>query len=199
MLDPLTRMILDKLTKMQCASEDHGKTMMRGEFTSVTTINNLIPGFVPAPYGWGKYKTEDPPTYFFLSDFIDMDTTSAPDPLQFTARISELHQKSISPNGKFGFEVTTCDGKLPHMVEWESSWAIFYAKLLRGVLELDKEANGLWPELEAAAAQVISAVIPRLLGVLQSEGRVLKPSLIHGDCWEGETIFYIQSSQSRAE
>lgn len=174
MLDRLPCTILGKLTTMQCASEDHGKTMMRGKFTSVTKINNLIPGFVPAPHGWGKYKAEDPPTYFFLSDFVDMDTTSAPDPLQFTARIAELHQKSTSPNGKFGFEVTTCDGKLPHTVEWESSWAKFYAKLLRGVLELDKEANGPWPELEAAAAQVISAVIPRLLGVLQSEGRVLK-------------------------
>ena len=43
----------------------------------------------------------------------------------------------------------------------------------------------MWPELEAAADQVINAVIPRLLGALQADGRELKPSLIHGDCWEG--------------
>ena len=158
--------------------------MMFGEFTSVTKIHSLIPGLVPAPHGWGKYKTGSPDTYFFLSDFLDMDT-AAPDPAQFTARLAELHHKGTSPNGKFGFEVTTCDGKLPHVTEWESSWATFYGKLLRGVLNLDAEVNGVWPELEAAAAQVISGVIPRLLGVLQSEGRSIKPSLIHGDCWEG--------------
>ena len=52
--------------------------------------------------------------------------------------------------------------------------------------KFDIEANGVWPELEAAAEQVITGVIPRLLGILQSDGRELKPSLIHGDCWEGD-------------
>ena len=159
--------------------------MMFGEYTSVTEIHSLIPGLVPAPHCWGKYIAGSPDTYFFLSDFIDMDT-SAPDPAQFTARVAELHRKSKSPNGMFGFEVTTCDGKLPHTVAWEKSWATFFGKLLRGVLKLDTEANEVWPELEAAAEQVITGVIPRLLGILQSDGRELKPSLIHGDYWEGE-------------
>ena len=158
--------------------------MMLGEFTSVTEIHSLIPGLVPAPRGWGKYKTGSPDTYFFLSDFLDMDT-SAPEPVQFTARVAELHRKSKSPNGQFGFKLTTCDGKLPHTVAWEKSWATFFGKLLSGVLKLDREANGMWPELEAAAGQVIAVVIPRLLGILQADGRDLKPSLIHGDCWEG--------------
>ena len=161
--------------------------MMVGEYTSVTKIHSLIPGLVPAPHSWGKYRSGSPDTYFFLSDFVDMDTSSAPDPAQFTARLAELHHKSESPNNSmFGFDVTTCDGKLPHTVAWEKSWATFFAKLLRDVLDLDREANGEWPELEAAAEQVITGVIPRLLGILQSDGRELKASLIHGDCWEGE-------------
>lgn len=159
--------------------------MMLGEHTLVTKIHSLIPGLVPAPHCWGKYTSGSPDTYFFLSDFVDMNT-SAPDPAQFTARLAELHRKSKSPNGMFGFEVTTCDGKLPHTVAWEKSWATFFGKLLRGVLKLDIEANGVWPELKAAAEQVITGVIPRLLGILQSDGRELKPSLIHGDCWEGK-------------
>ena len=158
--------------------------MMLGEFTSVTTIHALMPDLVPTPHGWGKYKIGSPDTYFFLSDFVDMDT-SAPEPTQFTARLAEMHRKSNSPCGMFGFPVTTCDGKLPHTVAWEASWATFFAKLLQGVLKIDTESNGVWPELEAAAQQVISGVIPRMLGILQSEGRELKPSLIHGDCWEG--------------
>ena len=151
--------------------------MMLGEFTSVTIIHSLIPGLVPAPHGWGKYKASLPGTYFYLSNFLDMDT-SAPEPAQFTARVAELHRKSKSPNGMFSFEVTTCDGKLPHTVAWEKSWATFFRKLRRGVLKLDTEANGVWPELEATADQVITFVIPRL----QADRRELKPSLIHGDC-----------------
>lgn len=157
---------------------------MLGEFTSMTKIHSLVPRLVPAPHGWGKYKTGSPDTYFFLSDFVDMDT-SAPEPAQFTARLAELHRKSISPTGMFGFKVTTCDGRLPHTVAWEKSWATFFTKLLRGVLKLDTEINGVWLGLEAATDQVITGVIPRLLGNLQGHGRELKPSLIHGDCWEG--------------
>lgn len=95
--------------------------------------------------------------------------TSAPEPARFTARVAELHRKSKSPNSIFGFEVTTCDGKLPHTVAWEKSWVTFLGKLLRGVLKLFAEAYGVWPGLEAAANQVITFVIPRLLGVLQAD------------------------------
>ena len=33
----------------------------------------------------------------------------------------------------------------------------------------------------------LDKVVPRLLLPLQSDGRVLKPSLVHGDCWDGNT------------
>jgi protein-ribulosamine 3-kinase len=73
---------------------------------------------------------------------------------------------------------------MAHIVEWDS-WAKFYAKLLRGVAKLDIETNGPQPELEAAAANMVDNVILRLLNVLQSDGRKIKPSLVHGDLWEG--------------
>ena len=102
--------------------------MMLGEYTSITAIHALMPNLVPTPHGWGKYKFGSPATYLFLSDFVDM-KTSAPEPVQFTARLAEMHRKSQSPCGTFGFPVTTCDGKLPHNVAWEASWATFFAKL----------------------------------------------------------------------
>ena len=159
--------------------------MMRGEYTSVTEILKVVPGLLPAPRGWGKFKNADSPTYFYLSNFVEIDVVSAPDPSQFTARVAQLHQTSTSPNGKFGCHVATCEGKMAHTVEWEESWAAFYAKLLRGVAKLDTEANGPLPKLEAAIDNVVERVIPRLLGVLQSDGRHLNPSLTHGDLWEG--------------
>ena len=157
---------------------------MFGEFTSVTTIHDVVPGLIPAPRGWGRFKAGSPDTYFFLSDFVDMEN-SAPNPFIFTKCVADMHLRGTSPNGMFGFPVTTCDGKMPHTVDWESSWAVFFAKLIRGVLKLDTETNGRSPELEASAEQVIKEVIPRLCGVLQSEGRQIKASLIHGDLWSG--------------
>jgi protein-ribulosamine 3-kinase len=158
--------------------------MILGEFTSISTIHAVVPDLVPPPVGWGKCKSSAPDTYFFIEEYIDMDF-SAPDPVRFTARVAEMERKGTSPNGMFGFPVVTCDGKITHNTEWESSWAVFYSKLLRNTLEVDAEINGRWPELDAAAEQVINGVIPRLLGVLQADGRTLKPSLIHGDLWGG--------------
>ena len=48
-----------------------------------------------------------------------------------------------------------------------------------------------WPELETAARQVTSGVIPRLQSILQSEGRELKPSFTRGGCWGGNLVIEI--------
>lgn len=159
--------------------------MLEGEFESSKEIYRLMPDFIPEPFGFGRYKVQNPATYFYLSEFVDMDVTTAPEPMVFTSRLAELHKTSQSPTGKFGYHVTTCDGKMTHTVEWEESWAGFYEKLLRNVCELDLETNGPWPELERATEQVATKVIPRLLGILQAENRHIKPSIIHGDLWEG--------------
>lgn len=157
--------------------------MMRGEYTSVVEIEKTCPGLLLTPFAWGKFTSQN--TYFYLSEFVDMDVVKPPDPADSAAKVARLHQSSVSPTGKFGFHVTTCDGKMTHTVEWEDSWAVFFSKLPRGVAKLDTETNGPLPKLEAAIENTIDRVIPRLLGVLQADGRTLKPSLIHGDLWEG--------------
>ena len=159
--------------------------MLRGEFESSKIIYGLMPNFIPQPFGFSRYKVQNPATYFYLSEFVDMDVVAAPEPMEFTSRLAEMHKTSQSPTGKFGFHVATCDGKTAHTVEWEESWAVFYRKLLIGVCKLDLETNGPWPELERATEQVANKIIPRLLGTLQAEGRQIKPCIIHGDLWEG--------------
>lgn len=158
--------------------------MLRGEYESAKDFHKLMPGLIPEPFSFGKYETNDPITYFYLSEFVDMDTASPPDPVDLAAKLAELHKKSQSPNGKFGYHVTTCDGKMPHNTEWEESWAVFFGKLLRRICEIDLRNNGPWPELERAVEQVITKVVPRLLGDLRFEGEAIKPALIHGDLWE---------------
>ncbi|KFX99302.1 hypothetical protein V490_01848 [Pseudogymnoascus sp. VKM F-3557] len=169
---------------LKVAYGEHGGTMLKGEFESSKEIYQLMPDFIPEPCGFGKYYS-DQVTYFYICEFVDMDVATSPDPVKFTSRLAELHKRSKSPTGNFGFSVTTCDGKMAHTVEWEKSWAVFYRKLLLGVCKLDLEANGPWPELERATEQVATKVIDRLLGALQSEGRQIKPCIIHGDLYEG--------------
>lgn len=52
------------------------------------------------------------------------------------------------------------------------------------MIKYDNETNGTWAEYDAACKQLIDVVIPRLLGALQSDGRSITTTLIHGDLWE---------------
>ena len=161
-------------------------------------MDSLIHGLVPTPIGWGKYEQKDPEIYFLLSSFVDMNT-NAPDPEKLAARLADLHHKGTSPNGMFGFPVITYNGALAHTVSWEQDWATFFTTMLKAGLEYDTTVNGPWKELASAAEIILDKVIPRLLGVLQSERRRIVASLLHGDLWSGnigtdnqsgEIVFY---------
>lgn len=118
-----------------------GHMILQGEFTASNLIHAAMPSFIPEPHAWGKLQESASEAYFFLSDFMFIEH-SLSDPDKFTARLAELHRTTTSPNGKFGFSVATCDGALPHRVEWRSKWSDFFGELLRGVLEHDAAANG---------------------------------------------------------
>lgn len=158
--------------------------MLNGEWESAKEIYRLMPGLIPKPYGYGRYKTESPAIYFYVSEFIDMDITTAPGPEKLASKLAELHQKSTSPTRKFGFHVVTCDGKMPHTVDWQETWPEFFGRLLRGICKIDVKTNGPWPEMERATEQVITKVVPRLLGNLRHKGEPIKPCIIRGDLWE---------------
>ena len=162
-------------------SRDIGKNMMHGEFESMKAIHSLLPDFVPEPFAWGTY-TSIPDTHFFLCQFREM-IEEMPDPHQFTARLAALHQNSKSPTGKFGFHLTTYTGNLPQTNEWEASWETYFTKSMRLALELEVKAKGTDPELDTLIPILFGKVIPRLLRPLESDGRSVKPSLVHGDLW----------------
>lgn len=46
--------------------------MCEGEFESLKAIYAVSPSFVPKPYAWGKYKQDEPETYFLLAEFRDV-------------------------------------------------------------------------------------------------------------------------------
>ncbi|KAL8965932.1 MAG: hypothetical protein Q9183_003610, partial [Haloplaca sp. 2 TL-2023] len=149
----------------------------------MSELHKLAASFVPKPHGWGKFRLVEPVTHFFICDFVEM-THEMPEPDAFCARLAEIHVNSISPTGQFGFVVPNCHGKILQSNEWDSSWSSFFTKLLVSFFELELKINGPWPEYEQAFKSIVTTVIPRLLEPLQAEGRVLKPSLVHGDLWE---------------
>ncbi|KAH9896370.1 Fructosamine kinase-domain-containing protein [Xylariomycetidae sp. FL2044] len=183
---------------LKVAYGDHGRLMLRGEYESSKMIYSITPDFIPEPFGFGRYKVQSPAVYFYLSKFIDMDLKTKPDPEEFMRRLAQLHKNSRSPTGQFGFHFTTYDGKVPHTVKWESTWANFFRNLFLGACSLDATNNEPWPELDRAVRQMADVVIPRLLDSLRQQGtqEAVKPCLIHGDLWEGNRGIVKQTGQS---
>ncbi len=144
-------------------------------------IHKTLPSIAPQPRGYGKCRDEE--AHFFLCDYLDINH-DLPDPVRLGETLAEMHSKSESPTGKFGFHCTTFDGKLPLTTTWDSDWTAFFTRLLLDVYHLDVEVNQPWEPLDAAIKTTVEKVIPRLLNPLTADGRTIKPTLIHGDLWE---------------
>ncbi|KAK5309137.1 hypothetical protein LTR70_010576 [Exophiala xenobiotica] len=168
---------------LKCASEDQGRRMMNGEFASMSAIAQYLPEFVPRPCAWGQFERGPADTYFFLLEFVDI-ATGAPEPKLFCSQLARLHTESVSPTGKFGFHEISCHGPNWQNTEWHDSWSAYFTRLLDQFFYRDVEHNGHNESYEEQYETLKNVTIPRILEPLQSEGRVLKPSLIHGDLWE---------------
>lgn len=157
--------------------------MCEGEFRSLDTMYKLMPESCPRPVGYGEFQAT-PGTFFVIMDFLYL-FAEQPDPTKITRLIADLHKKTQgqSPENKFGFYVPNCHGKVICPNEWDSSWSSYFARFIKIFHDLDLETNGTYPGYEEAFASLTTHVIPRLLGALQAEGRVLIPSLVHGDLW----------------
>lgn len=166
-----------------------GKKILHGEYESMKTIHGVTPGYAPAPVAWGT-SAQDPNVHFFLCEYREMTLSrdKMPDPDPFTQKLSELHQQSEAPPGKrFGFHVPTYSGYLPQYTGWEDSWEVFFAKSLRVALDLETRVKGHDPAFDSLVPVIFERVIPRLLRPLESDGRSVKPSLVHGDLWYGNS------------
>lgn len=168
--------------------------MVHSEFESMKAIHALVPEFSPRPIAWGTYDSV-PDTHFFLCEFRDM-TDDMPDPHKFSARLAKLHQSSKSPNGKFGFHMTTFSGNLPQKTDWEDSWEVFFTNNFRHALDLEIKAKGYDAEFDELVPAIFNKVIPRLLRPLESDGRSVKPSLVHGDLWYANSGIDVDTDES---
>ncbi|KAF2839197.1 hypothetical protein M501DRAFT_1003750 [Patellaria atrata CBS 101060] len=172
-----------------------GRHMCEGEYESLKAIHALSPSFVPKPYAWGKYEQAEHETYFLLAEFRDVGEQPA-DPIKLAAGLADLHQRSVSPTGKFGFHMATCHARIAQAVNtWEDSWCVLFRRHLSHVMELAKPILK-WPEFDVVCKLTLEKVVPRLLLPLQSDGRTLKPCLVHGDCWDGNTAMDAKTGEA---
>ncbi|KAI1205259.1 Fructosamine/Ketosamine-3-kinase [Annulohypoxylon truncatum] len=155
--------------------------MVESEYESMRAIYEILPDFVPKPISYGAYETV-PNTHFFLCEFRDI-VSDMPDPHILAESLAKMHQQSKSPTGKFGFHMSTYSGNLPQGTEWSDSWEDLFTRNLRIALDLEIKARGYDPEFDILIPIIFDKVIPRLLRPLESDGRSLKPSLVHGDLW----------------
>lgn len=159
--------------------------MLDGEFDVLSQIEKYSPGLTPKMHGTGKFRESSIPTYFLLMEFLDMET-GAPEPVNFMKKLADLHTNSVSPTGKFGYPLTITQGPIPQDVTWEDNWSVFYGRMLRKFFDHELNTNGPSKDgkYEAEIEKLFEQTIPNLLGPLQTEGRTIKPSLVHGDLWE---------------
>ncbi|PGH14323.1 hypothetical protein AJ79_03145 [Helicocarpus griseus UAMH5409] len=163
--------------------KEHGEPQLKGEYTGMLELYNTAPHMIPKPYGWGRVASE-PCLFFYVCDYIPL-TQAMPDPVKLAKLVADLHKNSESPTGKFGFYLPTYDGwQAQDVGHWDDSWTSCFARLLKGLWELDADMNGHWDELDSAMEITLGKVIPRLIGILEQDGRSIKPCLIHGDLWE---------------
>ena len=93
----------------QCSPEDLGRTMIQAEFASLSEIYKWSPALAPMPYFTGQFRDSSIPTYFLLMEFLEMQT-SPPEPADFMRQLVDLHNRSTSPTGQFGYHMVTCVG-----------------------------------------------------------------------------------------
>lgn len=139
--------------------------------------------FVPWPYAWGKLAS-GPETYFYLSEFIEMDKKRKPDPDQLCEKLYQMHKESQSQSRAFGFDINTWRAKLPQNLKRNRSWEKFYVQLLEGVKEQHRKKNGTSKKLETLVDHLITNVVEQVLGPLHTDVHNIKPTLIHGYLWD---------------
>ncbi|KAJ5901832.1 hypothetical protein N7495_002360 [Penicillium taxi] len=157
----------------------------RGEFESLKSIYSVCKN-VPEPLAWGLYTEDNIEYSFLLVEFLVIQKQPA-DAKGLASALADLHFKSESPTGKFGFHVATCHTLNIQAVNiWTNSWCELFSSHLSRILSHAK-VGFMWPEFDRLGELVLSNVVPALLLPLQADGRSIKPCLVHGDCWDGNT------------
>ncbi|KAK4032546.1 hypothetical protein C8A01DRAFT_20379 [Parachaetomium inaequale] len=182
---------------MKVLQFEQGKDMVSAEYYAMSLLHSANPDMVVEPVAWGAY-TEEPETYFFVCRFHQFlkvkepsgrkelpPVNKIPDVLVFPGLVSDLHKRGASRTGEFGFPITMYGGRNPQTFPLCKSWEECFSKGLSNIFDAEEQTHGPDEEMRHLREGLMTKVIPRLLRPLETEGRVLTPTLVHGDLWDG--------------
>ena len=173
---------------VQASDAEGARQMMHGESESQKALHDFVPLFIPKPSNWGAYT--DGETHFFLSEFIEM-TDNIPPPPKVLYETGwapfEEHGEILSPRGNFGFPLDTCQGNILRTNDWCDTWEKYFRMAMEEMIKRKQLTQGPYPEIDKLQKPLVVKVIPRLLRLLESNGRRIKPCLVHGYLWHSNT------------
>lgn len=168
---------------MQVIQRENHAEMARGEYESQKALAAQIPNNVVIPLAHGTFDL-DPSKSFFLTAFLQLDGGD-PSPDELAKVLQKLHNSSTSPTGKFGFHVQTFNGVAPLINDWCDTWEEWFTRQLKSDIAWEQSIAGPDPDFDKVMDEFFTKVIPRLLRPLETGGRNIKPTLVHGDLWHG--------------
>ncbi len=89
----------------------------------------------------------------------------------------------------------TYNGDLPQDNRYTETWEEFFLNGFKHMLDLNLERGGSWEEMENLKEDMLGKVIPRLLRPMETNGRFIKPALVHGDLWCGNAAVDTQTNR----
>lgn len=101
--------------------------------------------------------------------------------------VAKLHKRGVSSSGRFGFPVTTYQGRLAQDTTECDTWEECFTRNLKLMFDHELKAQGHEEEFARLRDLTITKVLPRLLRPLETGGRKIDPCLVHGDLWDGNT------------
>ena len=186
------------------SSDQHACAMVAGEFAGLQAIAATHTVRVPQPLC--TVFEADASAAAIAMEYLSLSRLSSQERLgeqladlhRFNERKRQEAEASASRVGgyrnnedpayvtSFGFESTTCCGSIPMNNEWHEDWETFFARNRLGeqvalVQEKsgDRECLELWSNLQL--------VIPRFFRDVRDAGQRIRPALLHGDLWTGNT------------
>ncbi|ATY58610.1 Fructosamine Ketosamine-3-kinase [Cordyceps militaris] len=156
--------------------------MAEAEYEGQKAIAALIPENSVRPVSWG-YMAGTRTRSWFLAEYRRL-RAGPPALARLLPVVRRIHEGSAD---RFGFHVTSFFGPPPMQVGWLDSWEAFWVREFRSVLVFVEARLGGRRDaaLQALADELVHKVAPRLLRPLQTGGRSIRPSLCHGDLWDG--------------
>ncbi|KAK3899686.1 hypothetical protein C8A05DRAFT_17911 [Staphylotrichum tortipilum] len=177
---------------------DTGKATVSAEHRAMTLLHSVKPDLVVEPIAWGAY-TQAANTYFFVCRFHAFakltDANGNPagnamaDPASFAALVSDLHLRgaaaAMAVGGMFGFPLTMYGGRNPQIFPLCKTWEECFSLGIGDIFDREETVQGVDGEMRALRVALTTKIIPRLLRPLETGGRKLVPTLVHGDLWQG--------------